>query len=391
MVGELYDYMIGIVVVGIIFTSAVFTIPAMSNINLLQVNQQQLRNTALNLFNAMLLGTGSPSDWGSTFPFDQNNVEAFGLDLSEDSSPYVLDTDKLQRLDQESPGYIEYSYVRDLLKLEEYGFDLSIFRPFTVDWDLRICDPSSSVCFAVNVTRSEDGRPIPNAQVSVTLLCAAKNPDKVDEPIVNITRPGTLFTDALGQTEGTQFIQVPPGYIIETAVAILKITVAGISTMVVAQQDQTVQNVMKINTFGDTIILSFRGELTNTSAVRRVLNIMTFNYDDTLTEVYGGGDGNEDKITEGYGYVFWNNTFPGLKAMDPALLLFLVSVPLGAGGGGRRPVMVAGPFSLWESSEVFSFGPDSPSVRDVEVKLRRYVLISGITYIAELTMWKEQA
>ena len=389
MVGELYDYMVGIVTVGIIFISAVIAVPAISYVNLLQVNQQQLRNTALNVFNAMLLGTGSPSDWGSTFPFNQSNVEAFGLDYSGESSLYVLDTDKVQRLDKDSPGNIEYPYVRDLLRLEDYGFSLTIFRPFTVDWDLQINNSPNYVWFAVNVTRSEDGRPIPNAQVYVTILCSAKNPNKEDEPIVNVTRPSTLFTDALGRCEETEPIQIPPGYIIETAVAILKITVAGISTMVVAQQDQTVQNVMKINTFGDTIILSFRGELTNTSAARRILNIMSYNYDDTLTQIYGGGDGNEDKITEGYGYVFWNNTFPGLKAMDPALLLFLVSVPLGAGGGGRRPVIVAGPFSLWESSEIFSFGPDSEQVSDVALKLRRYVIVSGMTYIAELTLWKE--
>ncbi len=389
LVGELYDYMIGIVVVGVIFTSAVFAIPAISYVNLLQVDQQQLRNTALNVFNTMLLGTGSPSNWGSTFPFYQNNVEAFGLDLAKESSMYILDTDKLQRLDKESPGYIEYPYVRELLGLEEYGFALSIFRPYTVDWDLKINNAPSSVWFAVNVTRSEDLRPIPNAQVSVTILCTAKNLDKVDEPLANVTRPNTLFTDALGRCEGTQPIQIPPGYILETAVAIMKITVAGISTMVVAQQDQTLQNVMKINTFGDTIILSFRGELTNTSSARWVLGIMSYNYDETLTEVYGGGDGNEGKITEGYGYVFWNSTFPGLKDMDPALLLFLVSVTLGAGEGGRKPVIVAGPFSLWESSEIFSFGPDSEQVHDVEIKLRRYVVFSGITYIAELSLWKE--
>ncbi len=389
MVGELYDYMIGIIVVGVIFTSAVFAIPAISYVNLLQVDQQQLRNTALNVFNAMLLGTGSPPDWGSTFPFDQNNVEAFGLDLSEESSLYTLDTDKVQRLDKESPGYIEYSYVRDLLRLEEYGFSLSIFRPFEVDWDLQIDSARNSVSFAINVTRSEDGRSIPNAQVSVTILCTAKKLDKVDEPLVNVTRPNTLFTDALGRCGGTQLLEIPPDYILETAVAIMRVTVAGISTMVVAQQDQKVQNVMKINTFGDTIILSFRGELTNTSSARWVHNIMSYNYDETLTEIYPGGDGNEDKITEGYGYVYWNNTFPGLQAMDPALLLFTVSTTLGRGEGGRKTVIVAGPFSLWESSEILSFGPDSEQFSNVALKLRRYVVISGMTYIAELTLWKE--
>lgn len=389
MVGELYDYVVSIVVVGIIFVSGVLAVPAISYVNLLYVDEQQLRNTALNVLNAILLGSGSPSDWGSAFPFYQNNVNAFGLAYSEESSLYVLDMDKVQRLDKDSPGYIEYLRARDLLELKDYGFSLSIFRPFVVDWDLQINNASNYVFFAVNVTRSVDRRPIPNAQVSVTILCTARHPDRVEEPLVNVTSPETLFTDALGRCEGNQTMQIPSGYILQTAIAIMKITVAGISTMVVAQQDQWAQDVMKINTFGDTVILSFRGELTNTSAVRRILNFMAYNYDDTLTEIYGGGDGNDDKITEGYGYVYWNNTFPGLKAMEPALLLFLVSVPLGAGGGGRRPVIVVGPFSLWESSKIFSFGPDSEQSSNVALKLRRYVVFSGMEFIAELTLWKE--
>ena len=82
MVGEIYDYMLGLTIVGIIFVAAMFTIPSISFINLRQVDQQQLRNTGLNLFNAILLGEGSPANWGSIYPFDQNNTESFGLSLS---------------------------------------------------------------------------------------------------------------------------------------------------------------------------------------------------------------------------------------------------------------------------------------------------------------------
>jgi hypothetical protein len=90
------------------------------------------------------------------------------------------------------------------------------------------------------------------------------------------------------------------------------------------------------------------------------------------------------QVTNGLGYDYWNNTFPGLTAMDPVLLLFTVSVP-----NPRRNVIVAGPFSLWDSSKVFSFGPDSEQVSNAAIKLRRFVVISGMTYIAELTLWKE--
>ena len=386
MVGELYDYMVGIVIVGVIFTAAVFTIPSISYVNLLQVNQQQLRNTALNVFNAMLLGTGCPSDWGSRpFPFDQNNVEVFGLAYSEASSLYVLDMDKVQRLDGESPWHIDYPYVRDLLRLGDYGFRLAIFRPFTVDWDLRIIEATKSVSFSIVVTRNEDGRPIANARVGCTILCSAKKERTEDEPMVVVNQAKTFFTNALGKCGGLETMQIPDGYTIENAVAVLKITVAGISTMVVANSDETMQNFLKINTFGDTITLTFRGELADSEDAkgeRRVKRIMTYTYDDLEQIFEGTGDPTASHVTHGIGFDYWNKTFPGLRAMDPSLLLFVLSVP-----NPRRQVIVVGPFSFWESSNVFRFGPDPKG--DVVVQLRRYVAVSSMTYIAELTLWKE--
>jgi hypothetical protein len=387
LVGELYDYMLGIVIVGIIFISAVVSIPAITYINLQQIDQQQLRNTALNLFNAILLGTGSPVDWGSEFPFNQSEVDAFGLSISEQSSLYTVDGDKLQRLDEEGAGYIEYEKVKELLGLQDYDFRLDIFRPFMVNWNLSI--NGNDVDFSIDVTRNLDQRPVQNAEVSVTIFCAARHPDLEEDPMVNVTGPNIGYTNALGKYEGTEPIHVPQGYIVESAIAIFKITAAGISTMVVANSDQSIQNIMKINTFGDNIVLSFRGELTNTSAVRRILNINTFTFDEDLMKIYdGSSDPNSDKITEGYGYVFWNNTFPGLSALNPALLLFMVSVPLGAGEGGRRPVLVVGPYSFWESSEILSFGyPEQTN--DFGVKLRRYIVdSSGMIYTAELLVWE---
>ena len=70
-------------------------------------------------------------------------------------------------------------------------------------------------------------------------------------------------------------------------------------------------------------------------------------------------------------------------------MIFLVSVPLGAGGGGRRPVIVTGPFSFWESSKVMSFGAVG-GLKQPGVKLRRFVVdFSGMIYVAELLLWEE--
>jgi len=371
-----------------IFVGAVVILPTMSFANLQAVDQQQLRNTALNVFNAMLIGKGCPSDWGSTFPFDQNNVDVFGLAYSEECSMYVLDTDKVQRLDKDSPGFIKYEYARDLLKLKGYGFSLNIFRPFTVKSDLEINRTTNYVSFTVDVTRSEDGMPLPNAEVSCTILVALENiNDKFKVPIVNITTPQTYFTNALGRCEGTQYIDPIPDYEIQSAVAILKITVAGISTMVVKYTDEDATPVMKINTYGDTITLSIREGDYDTKATRWVRSITAFNFD-SLTEIYAREKKTEDKFTYGLGWWCWNRTFTGLRTMDPALLLFTVYTAIP--GTGFSPVIVVGPFSLWDSSRVFSFGPDSGQVsNNVAIKLRRFVVISGMTYIAELALWKE--
>jgi hypothetical protein len=89
--------MIGLIVVGIAMSSAIVIIPNLSYVNLLYVNQQQLRNIALDTMKAMLLDTGYPNNWGSTYDFDQDQVERFGLALAGSSSFYVLDSEKVQR------------------------------------------------------------------------------------------------------------------------------------------------------------------------------------------------------------------------------------------------------------------------------------------------------
>ena len=123
MVNEVYDHIVAILVVGVIFVGAVVVLPAMSFANLQAVDQQQLRNTALNVFNALLLDIGEPTNWGSMEPFDINDprVKRFGLASVEDSMFYVLDPDKVQRLVVGNPlNYLEYDRVRELLELENY-------------------------------------------------------------------------------------------------------------------------------------------------------------------------------------------------------------------------------------------------------------------------------
>ncbi len=386
MVGELYDYIVSIIVVGIIFVSGVLAIPAIGYLNLRHVDEQQLRNTALNVFDTILLDAGSPPKWGSVYPFDQEAVEQFGLSDQSQTSLFVLDTDKVQRLDPLSPGYMTYEKVKGLLDLNVYNFKLTFFRPFSVGWDIAIFDKETPqrVWFLVNVSRNEDGRPIANAEVSVTVMATASNPNNKDNPIAVANDPQNYYTDALGRCVGNATMNLEVGYTLERALAIMRITVAGITTLVVAQTDQSLQDVLRIYTFGDVVTLTMRGEFDNVLGERRIKAIDIYDFD-MLTRLYdGSSDPTASKINNGVSYDWWNMTFPGLAAMDPAMLLFTISVP-----NPRRLVIVAGPFSFWDANQVFEFGSDIEQIPAPAITLRRYVVFSGITYVAEITLWKE--
>jgi len=207
------------------------------------------------------------------------------------------------------------------------------------------------------------------------------------DPVAVITSPKTYFTDLLGHCEASEPIDVPEGYTLTDALAVLEITVAGMSTIVVARENQAIQNYVKIYTFGDTISLTMRDEFEDmVPGEKRVLDISSYN-DGELMQIFDGSDTlpPDHKITPGEGYVTWSATFPGIRVTNPLLLLYTLRVK-----NPDRLIMIAGPLSLGEASKVFSFGPDSEPFYDVATKLRRYIIISGMIYIAELTLWREQ-
>jgi hypothetical protein len=381
MVNAVFDHLIAIVLVGAIFIGTVVAMPAAIKFtNFQAADQQQLRNTASNVFNAILQGTGSPSNWGSSFPFNQNNVQTFGLAYSSSFSRYVLDSDKVQRLDPNSPGFIDYARIRDLLKLQRYGFRFSLYRPFKVGWDIQWGE--NWVGLNVNVTRTEDGTPIPNAQVKTRIIVTASNPNN-EAPIFIVNEVPSKFTNLQGQCQINEPVTLPTGYTMESAIATIHIIVTGMDTMVVASKDVSVQQYLKINTFGDTVTLTIRGEYYHAPGARWVKMVYAYDLVDLVT-VYDGDK--VDKINQGEGdFEYWNSTFPGISTMDPAMLLFVFSVP-----NPRRLVVVAGPFSFSEPDKIFEFGATQPAGNVFSTTMRRFVVISGMTFVAELKLWREQ-
>ncbi len=385
-----YDHIVAMVIVGLIFISCVVALPAMSFSNMQTVDEQQLRNTALSVFDSMLLGTGSPSNWGSADPtlWDQNKVNLFGLASSGALSKYVLDPDKVQRLDPANPAVMGYERVRTLLKLQDYGFRLSLFRPFTVNWTLSLTQ--TAVSFSVKVTRTEDGTPIPNADVRVTTMITASKLSQANasDLIYKAFDPQMYTTDVRGKCQDVINTNLA-GYSLQYAVAIIKVTVAGMSTTVVAQNDNPITKFIKINTFGDVVTLSFRNELTanETKSERRVMEIDAYDFEN-LYKIFDGTamQPPELKTVQGQGYEYWSMKFQNLRALNPTVLLFVMQLTLK--GVGRCLVLIAGPFSFGGSEEIFGFGPEPGPERVIAI-MTRLVVIADMTYVAKIAFWKQ--
>ncbi|HLN45562.1 MAG: hypothetical protein ACM3WQ_02830 [Chloroflexota bacterium] len=402
-----YEHIVAILVVGAIFVGTVVALPATINANLQTVDQQQLRNTASNVFDSMLLGVGSPSNWGSKVSFDQDGnphfdaawVERFGLACADPFSKYVLDSDKVQRL---NPTELNYESVRKLLNIQnDYGFQFSIYRPFRVASSLNI--NGNTVYFSVTVTRTEDGTPIPNAAVKVTTYVTAayinktktSTPIDVPEYITSPMAPVYGYTGVTGNYQNTTNVSFSE-YALDSAVAIMEITVAGMSTTVVKQNDYSYVRYINVTTYGDNVILSIRGSNLSTGESpnsRQILDAVA--YDSENSALFDLLD-DPTKVNWGVGKQNATMLFPGLRSINPTVLLMVLQIQVNAETlpdgtkvpGGKRLVLCAGPFSFADSGKIYEFGGDLTSRTPIAL-MRRLVVISDMTYVATLAFWRE--
>lgn len=387
LTGEAYDHLMAVVVLGAIFVAAVFVVPALSYVNLLYLEQQQLRNIALSALKTILFDEGYPADWGSRAglnQFNENDVKRFGLSLLSDPSFYVLDTDKVQRLSKDNPmGSISYQKMKELLGLSGYDFSITMRPLFNVKYnvDTGSGDRTRTISFNATVSRF-DGQPVPNAIVWATIIYAVdRNPPVTSVVQVKVT------TDSLGRCQGSQVVSVAGNDKITDVIVIFRVTVADRATIVVSSQDtQNPNNIAKINIVGDNIILTNPDESPGPNAARWVLNIQIYNFETSLNLLNGtstGGDNNLYKLTYGRGYGVWNRTFPGLSASEPSVFIFTFD----AVDPPRTVLLLVGPYSMWSRSGVIEFNP-VPSSSGAAVSIQRDVIIAGMAYVAELRLWK---
>ncbi len=390
-VHETYDHIVAVLIVGLIFVGAVIILPKMSYLNIQTVDQQQLRNTALNVFNAFLLDTGEPSNWSLEDPWDPTTVERFGLADYRDSTYYVLDPDKVQRLVEGNPlGELSVDEVKRLLNLEDYGFSLRIIPPFNITKidGTKLNQTNSPIDmtelangrlkYAVKVTYL-DGRPIPNALSSATII-------NTNASSFSIITSGPVKTNALGILENTINLNQTNT---SNVMVILRISVSDVATLIVTFGNQKpIDHIADVNMVGDTVILT-RPDIDGYSEEeRRILAGYAYSSDGTTISFFSGSKSDiENKFNYG-SFRVWERPFAGLSDYDPVILIFNIWARPEATGTGKQEVIVAGLYQKLLGQNVFQYG-DSSDSGEGAVRLQRSVIVSGMTYTAEFVFWKE--
>jgi len=380
--GEVYDYMIGLFIVGVIFVSAALVVPNLSYVNLLYVDQQQLRNIALETLKTMLLDTGYPVNWGSWDPFDQDDVQRFGLASSGSSSFYVLDSDKVQRLVEDNPlGSMQYDKIRELMGLNGYGFSVRVIPAFNVTWT-KNSEVDRNLNFTIGVSL-HDGRPTPGAIVDATIVYMT---EKANEATLHFDYIEGISTDILGKCTIVETLDVPPGEELKDIIVVFEATVADVATVIATYQKSTeFARILKIVTVGENVTLTIPPDEQPNDA-RWVDNLIVFSGDlesgFEAVSLHNGTRSNDDKLTWGLGYKVWERSFKDLKRNKPIILIGNIwSVQQEE---GRRSHLVMSPslqgYSLY-------YGCSEPSGTTVTVD--RNVIISGMTYLVEMILWKE--
>jgi hypothetical protein len=382
-----YDHIIAILVVGMIFVGAVIVLPTMSIVNLQAVDQQQLRNTSLNVFNAMLLDTGEPVSWGSMRPFEMNDprVQRFGLASAQDSTFYVLDPDKVQRLAVGNPlNYCDYTRVRELLGLQNYGFHLRIIPPFNVTFLSTAVTPCC-INYIVSVAYL-DGTPIPNAQAYATVIYT-KGKD-----YFNISQSGPVSTNSIGICEGNVELGIAdPDYYMVT----LRVTVADVATLVATSGEPFNNKIAFMNVVYDTLTLTSTKDPPDYSEPPNenvwILDIIAIGSQGSLWHLFEGTKSSQDnKFNTGQGtFELWYEIFPGLHDFEPIVFIFNFWAVDPITGHGRQQVLIVMAYPDILGTSVFDYGGSLKNVRGASVKVQRSVVISSMTYTAELWLWKE--
>jgi hypothetical protein len=183
----------GIILSMILGVTGVITTNMVSD-RMYQIEKTGSFKVADKMIDALLLSTGSPSNWGNSL----DSPTSIGLALENGVKPYQLDRNKVKRLNETSVGYIPAHEVRDLLGLSpNYFLKIKIYPIYSITVDeessnlftITVINQWGVPVSAVNVTAAYTDIEDVNATEITSLI----NGDLEDADILS------ALTDASGQ------------------------------------------------------------------------------------------------------------------------------------------------------------------------------------------------
>lgn len=166
---HIHEYLFAAFIVISILLASILMLTITSEPLRVSSEKEILKAIAQRILTQVLLDPGNPIDWGSNVSVSDSNLKSFGLAYQRtEVSPkdaYVLDADKISRLNRENPFYISPTKVRDLLGLStEYGFTIEILP--ALDIEVNQVGPNT---YRVSVKSIRNISPISGANIAAKM------------------------------------------------------------------------------------------------------------------------------------------------------------------------------------------------------------------------------
>ena len=165
-----YEYIFTAVIASAILTASLTIVSIMSQPSINVSEGEHVKIVAQKIVTQLTLNPGNPPEWGSNVEIGSEDLTAFGLAKYGEATrgAYVLDPDKVQRLDVNIPQhlYIPPNVAVKLLGLGvEYGLKLEFIPVLDVNISLQ-----SGVGISIAVSSDQSMLPIISAKVTARLF-----------------------------------------------------------------------------------------------------------------------------------------------------------------------------------------------------------------------------
>jgi len=178
-----YEYILSGLVVLLVLTSTEITMYALMSQRLASLKQESGYTTADKILDVLLLSPGDPSDWGKNV---SETPVSLGLADQNAMRAYFLDPNKVERLHNDSTGYISPSEARDLLGLRRsYQFSLRIKPVLSIE--ISSVEVGGNETFTLTV-RDTKGFPVPNVNITAYYVPESLGPGADYPHESNMTR-----------------------------------------------------------------------------------------------------------------------------------------------------------------------------------------------------------